>query len=69
VRAAELTRDAAGSSAPIDTPGGDLPPGANETYEALLTPPWLGFEPRGLEEGIRLYVDWLRRHPAAQSRA
>jgi UDP-glucose 4-epimerase len=68
-RAAELARDAAGSSAPIETPGGDLPPGENETYEAVLTPPWLGFSPRGLEEGIRLYVDWLRSHPAAQSRA
>jgi nucleoside-diphosphate-sugar epimerase len=69
VRAAELTRDAVGSSAPIETPGGDLPPGENATYEAVLTPPWLGFDPRGLEQGIRLYVDWLRRHPAAQSRA
>ena len=68
-RAAELTRDAAGSSAPIETPGGNLPPGENETYEAVLTPAWLGFKPRGLEQGVRLYVDWLRRHPAAQSRA
>jgi nucleoside-diphosphate-sugar epimerase len=67
--AAELTREAAGSSAPIETPGGDLPPGENETYEAVLTPGWLGFRPRGLEQGVRLYVDWLRRHPAAQSRA
>jgi UDP-glucose 4-epimerase len=68
-RAAELAREAAGSSAPVETPGGDLPPGENETYEAMLTPPWLRFSPRGLEQGIRLYVDWLRRHPAAKSRA
>jgi UDP-glucose 4-epimerase len=68
-RAAELAREAAGSSAPIETPGGALPPGENETYEAVLTPAWLGFSPRGLEQGVRNYVDWLRRHPAAQSRA
>jgi len=68
-RAAELAREAAGSSAPIETPGGDLAPGENETYEAVLTPGWLGFRPRGLEQGVHLYVDWLRRHPAAQSRA
>ena len=33
-RAAELVRDAAGSDSPIETPGGDLAPGENESYEA-----------------------------------
>jgi nucleoside-diphosphate-sugar epimerase len=69
VRAAELVRGAAGSSSPVETPGGDLPPGENQTYEAVLAPSWLQFQPRGLEEGIEGYVDWLRRHPATQSSA
>jgi nucleoside-diphosphate-sugar epimerase len=68
-RAAELVRDAAGSSSEIESPGGDLAPGENETYEATLAPQWLEFRPRGLEQGIADYVDWLRRHPATQSSA
>jgi UDP-glucose 4-epimerase len=68
-RAAELVRAAVGSSSQIETPGGDLAPGENQTYEAVLAPSWLQFQPRGLEEGIQGYVDWLRRHPATQSSA
>ncbi|MEK6277889.1 MAG: NAD(P)-dependent oxidoreductase [Actinomycetota bacterium] len=68
-RAAELVRVAAGSSSPVETPGGDLAPGENATYEATLAPPWLQFRPRGLEQGIEDYVDWLRRHPATKSSA
>lgn len=66
LRAAELVREAAGSSSRIETPGGDLPPGENESYEAGPQTASLGCLP--LEEGIRRYVDWLRKHPAAQGR-
>jgi len=66
-RAAELVLEAAGSSVPIELPGGELARGENATYGAEPTP-GLGFEPRPVEEGIRLYVDWLRAHTAPQSR-
>jgi nucleoside-diphosphate-sugar epimerase len=67
LRAAELVRDAAGSSSPIETPGGELPAGENESYQAAPeTPLPLNLS---LEEGIRRYVDWLQNHPAAQVRA
>jgi nucleoside-diphosphate-sugar epimerase len=69
LRAAQLARDAAGSKSPIETPGGDLPPGENESYRADPRTPRLDFAARSLEEGIQLYVDWLSRHPAAQGRA
>ena len=66
-RAAELVRDAAGSASPIETPGGELPPGENESWQA---PPgsWLECV-RPLEQAVADYVDWLRTHPAAQGRA
>jgi len=67
-RAAELVREAAGSRAEIETPGGDLARGENESYAADPTP-GLAFSARPLEEGIRLYVDWLRAHSAAQGRS
>jgi len=67
-RAAELVVAAAGTNVPIETPGGELAPGENETYGADPPPPRLGFRPRPLEEGIAAYVEWLRRHPAAQGR-
>jgi UDP-glucose 4-epimerase len=66
--AAELVVAAAGSSSPITTPGGMLPRGENESYRADGTPS-LPFSGRPLEEGIATYVDWLRRHPAAEGRA
>jgi UDP-glucose 4-epimerase len=69
LRAAELVRDAAESSSEIQTPGGELPEGENESYEAGPGAPKLGFRIRPLEEGIASYVDWLRRHPTAQGRA
>jgi nucleoside-diphosphate-sugar epimerase len=69
LRAAELVREAAGSSSPIETPGGVLPPGENQSYQTDPQRPGLGFPVRPLEEGIAEYVDWLRRHPAAQGRA
>jgi nucleoside-diphosphate-sugar epimerase len=62
--AAELVRDAAGSSVSIETPGGELPAGENESYQAAPETPLL--LNLSLEEGIRRYVDWLKKHPAAQ---
>jgi nucleoside-diphosphate-sugar epimerase len=70
LRAAELVREASRSSSRIEAPGGELPPAENESYpteEAVL--PLLQFRVRPLEEGVRLYVEWLRRHPTAQGRA
>ncbi len=67
-RAAELVREAAGTPIPIHTPGGELPPGENLSY-AAEPDPWPGTSVRPLEEAVPLYVDWLRRHPAAQGRA
>jgi UDP-glucose 4-epimerase len=64
-RAAELVVAAAGSSSKIETPGGMLPPGENDSYQVDGAPS-LAFEARPLEEGIAAYVEWLRRHPAAQ---
>jgi nucleoside-diphosphate-sugar epimerase len=69
LRAAELVRDAAGSSAPIETPGGDLPAGENESYAIDQEGPRLDFDARPLEEAVQLYVEWLSRHPAAKGRA
>jgi UDP-glucose 4-epimerase len=69
LRAAELVREAAGSSSAIETPGGDLPPGENTSYQGVRDTSWLHFPTRSLEEGVRPYVDWLRGHPAAQGRS
>ncbi|MBD0317085.1 MAG: NAD-dependent epimerase/dehydratase family protein [Thermoleophilia bacterium] len=68
LRAAELVRATVGTDTPIRTPGGNLAPGENESYAVEQPSAGLGFEPRTLAEGIALYVDWLRRHPAAQGR-
>jgi nucleoside-diphosphate-sugar epimerase len=67
-RAAELVIGSASSGSPIVTPGGNLPPGENESYEPDRGAPRLDLAARPLEEGIKLYVDWLSRHPAAESR-
>lgn len=69
LRAAELVREAAGSSSPIETPGGNLPPGENMSYASARDAPRLHFPTRPLEEGVPPYVDWLRGHPAAQGRS
>jgi nucleoside-diphosphate-sugar epimerase len=69
LRAAELVREAAGSDSPIETPGGQLPAGENQSYASDEHAPPLRFPVRPLEEGVRLYVDWLRGHPAAQGSA
>jgi UDP-glucose 4-epimerase len=66
-RAAELVVAAVGKPVPIETPGGTLAPGENESYVGAphRHPPWLPFDVRPLEEAVPLYVDWL----AAQGRA
>jgi nucleoside-diphosphate-sugar epimerase len=69
IEAAELVRDAAGSSSQIRTPGADLPAGENESYAADPEEPALSSPLRPLEEGIASYVEWLRHHPAAEGRS
>jgi UDP-glucose 4-epimerase len=64
-RAAELVVAAVGKPVAIETPGGTLAPGENESYVAGPDEPGLGFDVRPLEEAVPLYVDWL----AAQGRA
>ncbi|MBD0329412.1 MAG: NAD-dependent epimerase/dehydratase family protein [Thermoleophilia bacterium] len=67
VEAAELVRAAAGSSVPVETPGGALPAGEDASYAATPEAPGLGFDVRPLDEAVRLYVDWLRGYSAAES--
>lgn len=69
LEAAELTVAAVGSDTPIDLPGGDLPPGENDSYALDPDVPRLASPVRPLPEAVAAYVDWLRSHPAAQGRA
>jgi UDP-glucose 4-epimerase len=66
-RAAELVVSAAGGAVPIETPGGTLAPGENQSYVGSQVEGGasLPFHVRPLEEAVQLYVDWL----AAQGRA
>jgi nucleoside-diphosphate-sugar epimerase len=66
LEAAELVKAAAGSSSPIETPGGELAAGENESYASGTE---LAFTSRPLPQSVELYVDWLRRHHPAQGRA
>lgn len=66
LEAAELVKAAAGSSSRIETPGGELAAGENESYSSGSE---LGFYSRPLPQSVELYVDWLRRHHPAQGRA
>ena len=68
LRAGEVVREIAGASSPIETPGGERGPAEDASY-ALPGDAPLAFPLRPLEEALELYVDWLRRHPAAQGRA
>jgi nucleoside-diphosphate-sugar epimerase len=65
LEAAELVKEVAGSSSPIETRGGELPAGENESYASGSE---LALTSRPLPESVELYVDWLRRHTPAQSR-
>jgi UDP-glucose 4-epimerase len=69
LRAARLVRDAAGSGVPIETPGGELPPGEGSGYPADGDLARLGLTVRPIEDAVVSYVEWLRRHPAAQGRS
>jgi nucleoside-diphosphate-sugar epimerase len=61
--AAELVLEAAGSSSALETPGGNLPAGENESYGAAPEAPLPLNVP--LEDGIRSYVDWLKSNSAS----
>lgn len=65
LEAAELVKEVAGSSSPIETRGGELAAGENESYASGSE---LALTSRPLPESVELYVDWLRRHTPAQSR-
>jgi nucleoside-diphosphate-sugar epimerase len=67
--AARLAVTAAGSNVPIQTPGGTLPPGEDDSYALDPHVPRLASPARPLAEAVSAYVDWLRSHPAAQGRA
>lgn len=67
VEAARLVCDAAGSESAIETPGGTLPPGENESYAAAPDAPGLGFAVRPLEEAVGLYVDWLSQYAPSEN--
>lgn len=69
LEAARLVVTAAGSDTPIETPGGTLAPGEDDSYALDPTVPRLGSPARPLSEAVSSYVDWLRSHPAAQGRA
>jgi UDP-glucose 4-epimerase len=69
LRAARLARDAAGTDVAIETPGGELPPGEDAGYPAEGDLARLGLTVRPIEDAVASYVDWLRRHPAAQGRS
>lgn len=66
LEAAELVKQVAGSSSPIETPGGELAAGENQSYPSGAE---LAFTSRPLHQSVELYVDWLRRHTPAQGRA
>ena len=66
IEAAGLVVETLGSSSAIETPGGDLAPGENVSDD---TGAGLHFDTRPLDSAVKSYVDWLRRHPAAQGRA
>ena len=69
IEAARLVVEIAGTGVAIETPGGDLPPGENESHPLPPDAPRLELAARPLREAVASYVDWLRAHPAAQGRA
>ena len=70
-RAAELVVAATGGAVPIETPGGTLPPGENESYVGGQAEGGVGlpFDVRPLEEAVPLYVDWLAAQVRARARS
>jgi nucleoside-diphosphate-sugar epimerase len=67
--AARLVVEASGSHVDIHLTGGTLPPGEDDSYALDPRAPRLASPARPLPEAVAAYVDWLRSHPAAQSRA
>jgi UDP-glucose 4-epimerase len=67
--AARLVVAAAGSDVEIELPGGELPSGEGDSYALPPSGARLALTPRPLAEAVGTYVDWLRLHPAAQSRS
>jgi len=63
---AQLVCDVTGSPSRIETPGGTLAPAENASYETSADDTRLPCVVRPLQEGVEFYVEWLRRHPAAQ---
>ncbi len=59
--AAGAVVEASGNDSPIETPGGEPPPGDERSYEAGPEDVLLPMTCRPVEDGIRVYVDWLRR--------
>ena len=66
VAAAKLVVETVGSNSPIAVEGGAVAPGENLSYDTGVR---LSFDVRPLDSAVKSYVDWLCRHPAAQSRA
>ncbi len=66
--AAALVVSAVGTGVAIRTPGGELPPGEDASYEPDPLTPRIPLTPRPLAESVALYVDWLASYAAAQGR-
>ncbi|MEA2177257.1 MAG: UDP-glucose 4-epimerase [Solirubrobacteraceae bacterium] len=69
LEAAQLAIAAAGADVEIELPGGELPSGEGDSYSLPPSDARLALMPRPLAEAVVTYVDWLRLHPAAQSRS
>jgi nucleoside-diphosphate-sugar epimerase len=69
LEAAQLAIAAAGADVEIELPGGELPAGEGDSYSLPPSDARLALTPRPLAEAVGTYVDWLRLHPAAQSRS
>jgi len=69
IEAARLVVEVAGTGVAIETPGGELPPGENDSHPLPPDAPRLELAARPLREAVASYVDWLRAHPAAEGRA
>jgi UDP-glucose 4-epimerase len=65
---ARLVCRALGVPERIELPGGTLPPGEDASYAMDPGGAQLGLSARPLDEAVTAYVDWLRRHPAAEGR-
>lgn len=60
LEAAEVTRDAAGSDVEIRTPGGELPPGEDDSYGPPAGQPALALDVHPFGEAVGMYIEWLR---------